>query len=331
MMEADAPAIVAEKPARRSSRRSVAAAPSHAPKSLTNLVFPGWARLAPGGAAFSAGVGLTLLDQVLRDASFGGALRRRLALRAAAAAAKLAGLREDETALRDALCLAAPGAAATSPGGSLLALWRNLARRPALDGASLAAAAALLELPARDWAAVAATLPADAEAHPLAAAAQTAARLATGHARADMLALWASDIVLAERLKWDAPLPLAMIGVVDPALRRGGQGRRPWPSDPDWAEAYAGAIALAAPKALALAGELARRAETLHSAAPRLRARSAKRVIALLLDEDAVSAARASRDAGLTDRAARRLFDRLTGLGAARELTGRPNFRLYGL
>jgi uncharacterized protein DUF1403 len=54
-------------------------------------------------------------------------------------------------------------------------------------------------------------------------------------------------------------------------------------------------------------------------------------IVELLLAEDCVSPAEATRHAPMTDRAARRLFDRLVALGAARELSGRPTFRLYGL
>jgi Protein of unknown function (DUF1403) len=64
-------------------------------------------------------------------------------------------------------------------------------------------------------------------------------------------------------------------------------------------------------------------------AAPKLRAKGKGRALEVLLADDAVSAA--APIAGLSDRARRRLFERLVRLSAARELTGRPTFRLYGL
>jgi Fic family protein len=91
------------------------------------------------------------------------------------------------------------------------------------------------------------------------------------------------------------------------------------------------ATAHAAQDAYALAGELSRRTDTLLNVAAKLRAKGAGRVIALLLADDCVSASRAAKAAGLSDRASRRLFDRLVALGAVRELSGRPNFRFYGL
>jgi hypothetical protein len=88
---------------------------------------------------------------------------------------------------------------------------------------------------------------------------------------------------------------------------------------------------MAAQEAYALASELARAGEKLLAAQPKLRAKGASRVVDLLLGDDAVSPARAAKLARLSDRAARRLFDRLIELGAVRELSGRSNFRLYGL
>jgi Protein of unknown function (DUF1403) len=77
--------------------------------------------------------------------------------------------------------------------------------------------------------------------------------------------------------------------------------------------------------------DLSRRADTLIAVAPKLRAKPAAKIVDLLLSQDCVSPAEAGRHAPMTDRAARRLFDRLVALGAAHELSGRPAFRLYGL
>ena len=146
---------------------------------------------------------------------------------------------------------------------------------------------------------------------------------------AEILALWLADLMLAQKLGWNGRFR---------SWRRRSRSRRcaapaerPRPSDADWGDALAGAYALATPEAYGLAGDLSRRAERLLAVEPKLRAKGAGRVVALLLADDCVSPARAATVARLSDRAARRLFDRLTDLGAVRELSGRPNFRLYGL
>ena len=68
---------------------------------------------------------------------------------------------------------------------------------------------------------------------------------------------------------------------------------------------------MAAGDAHALALEFSRRTEKLLAVAPKLRAKRAVRVVELLLTEDCIAASRAAKIAGLSDRAARRLFDRL--------------------
>ncbi|MFE3838438.1 DUF1403 family protein, partial [Pseudogemmobacter sonorensis] len=74
--------------------------------------------------------------------------------------------------------------------------------------------------------------------------------------------------------------------------------------------------------------DLRTRAARLLAVAPKLRGRDAAAVVARLLSEDALAPRAGAR---ASDRAARRIFDRLVALGAARELTGRASFRLYGL
>jgi Protein of unknown function (DUF1403) len=328
-------------PLRRSARVGRAGAKTpETPAFPPPAAVPAWAR-ASGRAGesdplFFAGAGLALLDARLRrDAPCAGALRQRLALISARSCAKLLRLNTDEGALRD---LRFAVAAEPLPAAKLLQLWRDLAGRlPSLDAARLAAAAAALELPLADASLLAKTLSETARAgDPVSAAAKTAATTFAAlpdapAADAEVLALWAFDSVLALRLRWPRPAPLIGLKILDPSLRSDQGGRRLRPGEPGWERNAAAAIALAATSALDLAADLGRRADTLLAVAPKLRAKPAQRIVELLLAEDCVSPAEAARHAPMTDRAARRLFDRLVALGAAREFSGRPAFRLYGL
>ena len=223
------------------------------------------------------------------------------------------------------------------PAANLLTIWRDCAGRPpSLDPARIGDAAARLDL-AVDSSGLAASLKACAgEGDPVSAAAKaaTAAFSAVPDARAaeaEILALSVFDTVLAIRLRWPRPVPLIATKLLDPTLRSPGASRRPTPNDPAWPNAAAGAIAFAAASAVDLAAHLSRRSEILLAVAPKLRSKPAAKIVDLLLAEDCLSPAEAARQARMTDRAARRLFDRLVLLGAVRELTGRPAFRLYGL
>jgi hypothetical protein len=124
---------------------------------------------------------------------------------------------------------------------------------------------------------------------------------------------------------------LLAVAIAHPSLRRGAGGRRPRPLDDDWANSVAFAYGLAVVEAHSLAVDMARRAQKLLAVAPTLRAKGARRVVDMLLADDGVTPAAAAARAGLSDRAARRLFDRLVMLGVVRELSGRETFRIYGL
>jgi len=335
-----APAARAAPATRLRRPRSVEPAPPQSP--LNYRAFPSWARveLTPleegPGAFFAAGAGLALLDGILRqEPPFAGALRSRLALKAAAASAKILRLREDEAALRDAEHLAV--AEEPGPAGRLHRLWRGLGRQDArVDAERFVEALRLLDAPEPgDLGTLIGALHelAQGAGDPVNLAAQAAARayhLCPGP-EGEIFAAWTADLLLALRLGWQRPAPLLMTKILAPSLRRRAVGARPRPNDSGWPQAAAAAYASAAADAHALALELSRRAEKLLTVAPKLRAKRAFRVVDLLLSDDCIAASRAAKCSGLSDRAARRLFERLVDLGAVREVSGRPSFRLYGL
>jgi hypothetical protein len=342
LLPADGPATAtADAPWRRTRKKRDPEKTRERPAFAPPAPVPAWARASgragEGETLFSAGAALALLDAFLRrNPPCAGALRQRLALRSAAASAKILRLNADAAALRD-LGFAIgndPG-----PAARLLRLWQELASRPpSLDSRRLLEAAAALDLSASNADALAESLQDHGRGaeDPVSAAAQAAAFAFSAFpdapaAEAEILALWVFDLALAIGLRWPRALPLIAGEILDPGLRSDGGGRRARPGDPAWSNTAAGAIARAGASALDLGADLSRRADTLLKAAPKLRAKPAAKIVDLLLAEDCVSPAEAARQAPITDRAARRLFDRLVRLGAVRELTGRPTFRLYGL
>ncbi|SDR58168.1 Protein of unknown function [Rhizobiales bacterium GAS113] len=163
------------------------------------------------------------------------------------------------------------------------------------------------------------------EGSAIAAAAEIAAISLRLRPDSEFLALWLTDAVLAHRLKWPAPVPL-IAGAIGRAELR--SALRHVEGDSPWLTALSLAYARAAAAASDLYAELVRRANRLLAAGPKLRGKDADRMLAILLVEDAQPAT-AGKQA--SERSTRRLFERLLSLGAARELTGRPTFRLYGL
>ena len=257
-------------------------------------------------AAFAAGAALAALDALVRaEPPFAALWRRRLALDAACASLQATGRPADKATLRDALAFTS-GGADPGPAGRVYRAWRALAdgsRRWSEIAADLGA-----PIGEEGVALIAAQFRSPAPA-PIAAARAVAAAL---DKPSPALAFAVADAVLAACLGWPAVLPLLA-------------SAQPGPGEAACCAAYARAAA----RACDLYGELARAEARLREVAPKLRAKGASAAVAAFLAEDALTTA--SHIPGLSERGLRRLFDRLVGLGAVRELSGRPTFRLYGL
>ena len=277
---------------------------------------PGWIGAAPAetleAAAFRSGAALAHLSQVTAAGDVPVALwRDRLALVAAGNCAEMAGRREGPGALRDALHLTGPGDD-PGPAGRLLQQWSRAVARPvsvahltnALQGIGAERIALCLDAMGQT--------PVDRAAHVIEA-------VLTDHPRAETAALILADAVLAKGVGATHVLPLLALTLRPRDLRLRGDDLR---------LACHRAVVSAVRQALPLAGDLARAAARLRAVAPKLRAKAAGRAVDLFLSRDALVPGAL---AFMSDRAARRLCDRLVALGAVRELTGRDTFRLYGV
>ncbi|MBV7381072.1 MULTISPECIES: DUF1403 family protein [Roseobacteraceae] len=282
--------------------------------------------------AFRSGAALTVLDQLISDPRHGvpvKLLANRLALSAATVTSKLEGRLAREADIRDAYHLAPPGEA-RGPDGDLLAFWREAVRL------RVSGTGEIVDLVGLDFAGeVGAWLDVGLErarTHgPLSGCVATLRAVLEVDDRAERTACLLSDLVLARALNRRTLLPVLAQRMTKAALRdlvAEGQGA-------DLAVEVR--ILEAIEESIRLARDLARRAYTLRTVAPKLRAKGSDAAVDLFLTEDAVAPASvlSPRIRGtsipMTDRAARRFCDRLVELGVARELTGRPSFRLYGI
>lgn len=302
--------------------------------SLPNL--PGWVTSRRAETletvAFRSGAALTVLDQLVSEPRHGVPLKllaNRLALSAATATSKLEGRLAREADIRDAYHLTPPGEA-RGPDGDLLAYWRSAGRlRPGGVGNIADLVGAEFAGDVGVW--LEAGMERSRTHGPLSGCVAVLRAVLNADDRAERIACLLSDIVLARALNWKVVLPVSAQFLIKAALRNlaaDGQG----------AELAAQALILRSIEGtIRMARDLARRAEALRGIAPKLRAKGSDSAVDLLLTEDAVAPASmlSPRIRGtsipMTDRAARRFCDRLVELGVARELTGRPTFRLYGI
>lgn len=263
--------------------------------------------------AFLSGAALAHLHLVMaRGDTPHALLRARLALAAAEACVVVSGRPERASDLRDALNLMRPGDQ-PGPAGAVYYQWQQAVARPISVPALKRAMPDELKPHVPVWQAA-------AQGSAVRRAAAVLEAVLTDHPTEEASALILADAALARSVGWSHIVPLLAAGLKRRELRLAGA---------DLAAACHSAVTRSAADALGVAADLTRRAAYLRAVTPKLRAKGAVAAVDMFLTQDAVAPA-ALTDL-MSDRAARRLCDRLVDLGAVRELTGRDTFRLYGV
>lgn len=275
---------------------------------------------------FKSGAALATLDVVLHDPKGtlpGALLRDRMALDATVACLKLENRRETLSDIRDAVCLARAGDA-LGPAGDMFMGWRRLVRINLIASGWKDRVVKLLPVQVAD---VMLELGATAGSQ----VAQVLASVLQKFPRQEAAALMLADVALARALGWDRVMPLLAAHLTRKDIRDIAVGE----IEPTMCVHRA--MVAGCDSVIRRAADLNRRAEKLLAIAPKLRAKGSDEALALFLSHDAVSPSGMlspiiqGTSVAMTDRAARRLCDRLVDLGVVRELTGRSTFRLYGI
>lgn len=269
--------------------------------------------------AFLSGASLSHLHLVVNTQSVPQTLlRARLALRAAEACVTHQGRPERAGDLRDAVAFLQPGDGA-GPAGDVYLSWRRAVERPVSAKSLHRAVPGIEPEQIAEWLdGCDPRMP--GQGTPVARAAAVLETVLSEAPRQDVAALILADAALAQTLGWTHMCPVLACGLKRADLRQ---------DDADLRLACHRAVVRSVAEATRTAVDLARRAARLQEVAPKLRARGADDAVAVFLNKDAVTPA--ALTALRSDRAARRLCERLMALGVVRELTGRETFRLYGV